>query len=301
MNKKIFIILLLTNAAWAGTYAATKSLMGHAPYYLITSIRYIIAAIPLLLIAYHRTGLRMNAMDVFKCGLMGIATFTLSPVLMYAGVGLSRSSDAAIITAMEPLLVSLGAYIYLREKIGRKTAFALLIAFGGAMTLSEFWNTNGMINPLGTFLILFGVFFESLYSVIGKQVLARHPALKVSAVTIALGSAFNMVTITALGLWPQAKGLTLSDWLVLVLYLSLLCTALGYTIWFVALKNTSTANVTITIFTQPALGILISWIWVNETPTATTIIGALIIFIAVASVIIGNNSKPTKHLQNQPL
>jgi len=92
-----------------------------------------------------------------------------------------------------------------------------------------------------------------------------------------------------------------SDWAILVFYLSAICTAVGYTVWFVALKDASTASVTLTIFTQPALGIVISWIWVSETPTATTLVGALVIFAAVASVVIGGPDKPGEQLKNQPL
>jgi drug/metabolite transporter (DMT)-like permease len=286
MKRRLFILLLLMNVIWAGSYVATKVLMAHAPFYLVTSLRYLIAADPMIAVAWYRPGLKMSLGDFFRCFLIGIATFTFCPVLMYAGVGMSRAADAAILTSTEPLLVSLGAYLYLREKISRRTLFALILAMGGAMLLSEFWKQSGAVNALGALLILAGVFFESWYSVLGKELLRRHAPFTVAAVSIGAACAVNVVALSALGQWGGTAGLTGSDWLLLALYLSTLCTFVGYTVWFVALQTDLASNVAITIFVQPAVGIVVAWIWVNEQPTAAQIIGTIVILLAVSIAVL---------------
>lgn len=292
MKKPIILFLILMNVAWAGTYSATKVLMEHAPFYLVTSLRYLLAVAPLLGMAWFRHGLSMNRGDWLRTAAMGIATFTLCPVLMYAGVGMSRSSDAAILTSMEPLLVSMGAYLYLREKIDRRTGIALITAFFGALLLSEFWKDKGAVSFLGTLLIVCGVYFESLYSVIGKKLIGRHPALKIMALALLCGCVVNVIALTALGLWPEAAGLTGSDWALMGIYLSLICTLVGYTVWLVALAEDAAAKVAITIFTQPVVGIVIAWIWVNEVPTAAQIVGTAVILGAVAAALVRFGKKP---------
>ena len=87
MKKKTLIVLLLINVVWAGTYPATKYLMQDTPFFLVTSLRYLIALAPLLLLAWLRYGLAFTAGDLLRCAVIGIATFTLCPALMYYGVG----------------------------------------------------------------------------------------------------------------------------------------------------------------------------------------------------------------------
>ncbi|MCZ7585998.1 MAG: DMT family transporter [Deltaproteobacteria bacterium] len=252
-------------------------------FFVITSMRYLISAGPLLAIAWWRHGLAMPARDLLLAGLMGVSTFTLCPILMYWGVGLSRAADAAIITATEPLMVSLGALFFLRERLDRRTALALATAFAGAAAISEFWKgSGGSVNPAGTLLISAGVFFEAAYSVIGKNLLRRHPPIKTTAVALGVACAVNSAALTALGWWPAAGALGVSDWLLLSVYLALLCTIVGYTFWFVALKDDAAARVAITIFSQPVIGVLIAWIWVDETPTLAQGFGGAVILAAVA-------------------
>ena len=216
MKKKTLIVLLLINVVWAGTYPATKYLMQDTPFFLVTSLRYLIALAPLLLLAWLRYGLAFTAGDLLRCAVIGIATFTLCPALMYYGVGLSRAADAAILTSAEPLLVSLGAYFYLRERVDRRTVAALLIAFGGALILSEVWRGGqGDINPLGTFFILAGVCFEAVYSVVDgalkgkrKKVKEGLEAAKVGVILFLVGLVFFelVLGISGFGLgrlgWP---------------------------------------------------------------------------------------------------
>jgi drug/metabolite transporter (DMT)-like permease len=282
MNRRVLLLLVAMNVLWAGTYSATKALMADAPFYLVTSIRYALAAVPLVVMAAARGSLSMPAGDLLRCALMGVATFTLTPLFMYAGVGISRAADGAVLTSLEPLLISLGAYLTLRERIAPRTVAALGVSFAGALLLSEFWRQARGINPWGTALILLGVLFEATYSVVGKALLARHSPLKLTAVSIASASAVNVLAITAWGAWPRAAGLSLPDWLLLAGYLAGVCTVFGYTVWFMVLSAHVTANVAITIFTQPALGILIAWAWLGERPSLPQIAGTAVVLAAVA-------------------
>jgi drug/metabolite transporter (DMT)-like permease len=295
MKRSTLVILLLMNVIWAGTYPATKALMAHAPYYLVTSLRYIIAALPLLLIAQVKYGLKMSAGDFGRAVVIGVASFTLSPIALYQGVTFSRAADAAVLVSIEPLLIAVGAYIFLREHIARRTALALLAAFGGVLLLSEFWRAHSVVRPLGTALILLAIFFETTYSLVGKSLLKRVPPLKITAVAITSASVINVVALSALGYWPAAGRLTHVDWLVLVGFLALLCSAFGYTLWYVALAQDLAANVAITVFVQPVVGIPLAWAWVGETPTAPQLLGALVILAAVAAAL-----RPARRAATEP-
>lgn len=285
MRGAVLTVLIVLNVLWAGTYSATKILMAKAPFFTVTSLRYLIAALPLLVFAAARVGLRMRPRDFAACALMGIATFTACPAAMYAGVNIARASDAAILTSAEPLLAALGAYLFLRERMSGPIVLGLLTAFAGALMLSEFWKTGGTVNPAGTALIVLGVFFEAMYSVIGKSLLAREEPLKITAVALGAACVANVGILAVTGDWRGAAALDGLDWWLLAVYLAGVCTVFGYTFWFVALRQDAVANVAITIFIQPIAGMAIAWLWVSETPTATQVAGAACVLAAVATTL----------------
>lgn len=302
MKKSTLLILLSLNVLWAGTYAATKLLMAQGHFFAITSLRYLIGIVPLVLLTHFRHGLRAGARDVLRCAVIGISTFTLAPLLIYAGVAIGRSADAAIITSTEPLLVSLGAYLYLRERLDRRTLAALLIAFAGAVLLSEFWTATDAARPASIMLIACGVFFEAFYSVLGKELLTRLPPLKVITLALLSGSAVNVLILSLTGRWPDFTHFQVVHWAILGGYLSLICTVVGYTFWFYALRETAVATVAITIFVQIPFGLAFSRLWVGEQPTGSQILGAAIILAAVSLAVVrprGAGREPPEFPPNQ--
>ena len=49
-----------------------------------------------------------------------------------------------------------------------------------------------------------------------------------------------------------------------VLYLATICTAIGYAVWFMVLKETDVNVTALTIFAQPVAGVLIAGFWLYE-------------------------------------
>ncbi|MDB6023545.1 MAG: hypothetical protein JWQ04_3402, partial [Pedosphaera sp.] len=49
-----------------------------------------------------------------------------------------------------------------------------------------------------------------------------------------------------------------------ILYLATICTAIGYAIWFVVIKETDVNVTAMTIFAQPVAGVAIAGLWLHE-------------------------------------
>jgi drug/metabolite transporter (DMT)-like permease len=48
------------------------------------------------------------------------------------------------------------------------------------------------------------------------------------------------------------------------LYLATVCTAIGYTLWFVVIRETDVNITALTIFVQPLAGVAIAAVWLHE-------------------------------------
>jgi drug/metabolite transporter (DMT)-like permease len=110
------------------------------------------------------------------------------------------------------------------------------------------------------FLLSFGC--EAGFSVIGKPVLARAGILKIITLGLAAGSAANLLW-DGPAAWSRLPTLTPESWVIL-LYLSVICTVVGYSAWYFAIRDADISFAALTILLQPPFGIAIAALWLRE-------------------------------------
>jgi len=118
--------------------------------------------------------------------------------------------------------------------------------------------------------------------VLGKPIVARASAVKMLAVALLTGTAINllidgrMTLRAATTLTPQAWGLLLA--------LAVICTAIGYTVWFIVIRECPVNVAALTIFAQSVFGVAIAALWVGEKLHWGQLFGSLAI---VAGLVLG--------------
>ena len=119
-----------------------------------------------------------------------------------------------------------------------------------------------------------------IYSLFGRDVLARHPAVPVTAWSILWGTA-AMVPFAA-GEWvagqrPEWTGPTVLG----TLYLGVAITALGYLLWNWALERVEAPRLAVFVNIQPLVGTLLGVLLLDEALTVYTVAGGLLILLGV--------------------
>ena len=74
----------------------------------------------------------------------------------------------------------------------------------------------------------------------------------------------------------SAANLTFAGWMA-ILFMASICTAVGYTYWFVVIQETDVNIAGLTIFMQPVAGFLIAILWIGDKPGANHLWGSLVI------------------------
>src|SRR5262249_53163912 len=150
----------------------------------------------------------------------------LAPRLQVAGVRQGQASDCSVLIALEPLITSIAAAIFLREHIGARRWAGFSFGILGVMLLAQVWRADFQLPGLtADFLFMASFVCETTYSVMGKRLIERAGFMKVLGVAIASAAAVNLL-LDGHGTLVAAQTMPLRAWLIIA-FLSLICTLAG--------------------------------------------------------------------------
>jgi drug/metabolite transporter (DMT)-like permease len=272
--------MIVMNCFWAGSYSAFKALRPHLDAGQVATLRFGLSALVLAAAWPWLRGAAPRDRDLVKTILMGVVVFVLAPRLQVAGVQRGHATDASVLMALEPLVTSVAAALFLREHIGPRRWIGFSLGLAGIVLMAEVWQP-GFELPGLTANALFAASFvcEAAYSVMGKPLLERSSLVKVFALALFAGTLVNGVldgprTLRAAAVLPVMA------WL-LMAYLTVICTLVGYVVWFVVIKQTEVNITVLTVFLQPVVGLLIATLALGESLRMGQLWGGLAIVLGL--------------------
>ena len=263
MKPSYLIILLVMNFFWAAVYSAYK-LLGHdLPAGAIVTLRFGLAGLILLVAWRWLPGPAPRGRDLLvTCG-MGLMLYVGGQRLQVYGNQIGSAGNSAVLMAVEPLLTSVAAAIFLREHIGPRRLIGFVLGMIGVALLNGLGRADFQWTSLGASLIFLSSFVcEAAYSVMGKPIVTRASPMKMLAISISVGTVTNLL-IDGRDTFAKAQTLTLDAWL-LIFALALICTAIGYSLWFIIIRDCPVNVAALTIFSQAVFGVIIARVWLKE-------------------------------------
>jgi drug/metabolite transporter (DMT)-like permease len=277
------ISLLVMNCLWAASYSVFKALSPALDAGNLTTLRFGLAALVLLACWRLFPGESPRGRDLARTMLMGILVFTIAPRLQVRGVQLGQATDASVLMALEPLIASLAAAIFLREHIGPRRCVGFALGMAGVVAMNEVWRPDFHLPGLAAnALILLSFAVETCYSVMGKPLLGRANLFKILTIALLSGTSCNLA-LNGDAATRAAAAMSLESWLLLA-YLTIICTVVGFALWFTVIQQTDISVASLTVFLQPVSGVLIAMVWLGESLRWGQLWGSLVI---VAGLVIG--------------
>jgi drug/metabolite transporter (DMT)-like permease len=149
--------------------------------------------------------------------------------------------------------------------------------------LHEVWRPDFHWTGLTASLVFLSSFVcEAAYSVLGKPIVLRASVMKMLALSLLAGTLGNLL-IDGPHTLRLAATLSLKTWSVLIA-LALICTAIGYSIWFIIIKECPVNVAALTVFSQSVFGVVLAAVWVKEPLHWGQLLGCLTI---VAGLVLG--------------
>ncbi len=195
----------------------------------------------------------------------------------------TTSTQAGVISASVPVLVALGAWIYLSEPINRVTIFGLLLSIAGVISLTVTQDSESMAqNPiLGNMLETLAMVFAAANMVIIKKLSTRYNPWSLTAMQILGGTLFFLPGLFKIinmdsSVWTRSLILNL-------IYLGAFVSFGAFGLYNWGMSRISAAKASSYINLIPVTAILTGWIILGETlnllqsvSTAIVIAGVLI-------------------------
>lgn len=216
---------------------------------------------------------------------MGALGFAAAIAFAHWGITYSTATNAALLIVVEPLAIMLLGPPLLGERLTRREALGAALAVAGAVlvvadgvpglttTLAPHWRGDVL-------LVLAGLAYAS-YSLLGRGVLLRRPALAVTAESIVWGAV--VITPLAAAEWVSgARPAVTVPAVVGTAYLAVVITAGGYAAWNWALARVPAPRAAVFLNVQPIVGALLGVLLLGDTLTPFIAAGGALSVLGLA-------------------
>lgn len=289
MSMRILLVLLFV--IWSNAFTAIKYLREFFTPAELVLARFLpvavfcaawLLAVPKLrresAAALKRSPLRLAAM-----GLTGISGYNL---FLYIGQSEIKPGAAALLTTLAPLITLFLAIAFLKERVPVRRVLGILIAFAGLYVVVR-WGRVGLGRVTGishpelryALITALAPLSWAIYTIVGKNVLRETSPVVVTYLSIVIG-VLPFLGEADGGFFRALAALGTTQWLAL-LHLSVLCTLVGFWIWFKALSRLPTTSVASFIYLNPPFAALFGWLFFKEEITGFFLAGAAVVLLGL--------------------
>jgi drug/metabolite transporter (DMT)-like permease len=281
---RIWTLLLLAQAIWAGSYVAMKVAGEAMPVGAVVVFRYGIASLAYLFLIPFVGLPRLAKRDWALVAALGVINFALTPTLQVESLRLTRATDVSLLIGLEPMLTVILAGLILREHLNPRIIGAMVLGLAGVWILSDptaAADEAARNRFLGNMLFLGSLLCEAAVTISGGRLAKLYSPLP----TIAAMKAFGLIAAAIfyapvmVEISPSTFGVT--AWGALI-YLALLPSLFAYSVWYWAIRRVPVNQMAPTLFAQPFVGAFLGWLLLGEVLGPRTWAGGALILAALA-------------------
>ncbi|GAA0814103.1 EamA family transporter [Spirilliplanes yamanashiensis] len=277
MRSTVLLVTAVTPAVWGSTYAVTTELLPPDRPLLAGTLRALPAG--LLLLAITR---RLPTGDWWwRAAVLGTLNIGAFFALLFVAAYRLPGGVAAVLGAAQPLVVAALTVLLLTERVALRTVLAGLTgAAGVALTVLT---AQATLDPIGIAAGTLGTASMAFGLVLTKRWGRPAPLLTVTGWQLTAGGLVLLpLTLVAEGLPRMLTPTNLTGYA----YLSLVGTALAYTLWFRGLERLPAASVSLLGLLSPLVATVIGWVVLGQSLTVVQVVGMV---VALGGLILGQN------------
>ena len=287
MSKKriqSIVLLLCATFIWGITFPAVKYILGYITYFQLLFLRFGFASIIGIFIIVRYRGFLKNNKALWYLILLGISLF-VSFVFQTAGLKFTTPSKSAFITSLYVVFTPVLSALLFRKKINKYVIVALVLSLIGLVFLSQIDLRSLSSVNVGDVLTFF-CSISFAFQIILTEVLVRDmPSLLVTSFQIFV--AFILTTPFAISNGSLTLPLPV---LLLTMFLGVFASFLAVQAESFALQHIDSTEASLIFVLEPVFAYLFSFIFFKEVLNLKSVIGAILVIVAMIIVAIDNKS-----------
>lgn len=275
--------IILAVFLWGGSFAAMRSVVGDIGAFSMMSLRSLIAAavlVPFLPVFYRQFRSSFRPGD----GKLILFTVLMQPCLYFLfesnALRFTSASQAGMISAIVPILTAIGAWLVLKEPLGKRMIAGITMAVGGivVITLSGGDDSGASRPVLGNFLEFLAMVCAAANLVAVRGLSRRYNTWLLTALQTGAGAVFFLP-----GLLPLVRsgiGFTDIPWLPL-LYLGIGSSLAAFGLYNFGMGRIPAARASSFINLVPVAAAMGAWLFLNERLSPTQMAGGAVVLLGV--------------------
>ncbi len=276
--------IVFTVLAWASAFVVIRGVAPHVGGGALALGRLAVGAIALgILVGAQRRWVRPTRSDWIRLVVYGVGWFGAYNVALNLAEQTLDAGTTAMIVNIGPILIAVGAGLFLGEGIPRWLAIGAAVAFAGVVLIgvgtSLVADGERPIDPVGVLWCLLAAVTYAVGVLAQKPMAGRLPASQMALIGCVIGMvacfpfAGQLVSELAVAAPPTWAGIA---------YLGIVPTALAFTTWGYALGRVPAGQLGISTYVVPPLAILLGLQVFGEVPAPLAIAGGVLCLVGVA-------------------
>lgn len=279
LSTSVLVAIVVTVLAWASAFLVIRGVAPHFSGGALALGRLVVGSVLLSFVLIGRRWVWPSRGEWLLILVFGIAWFGAYNVALNTAEQTLDAGTSAMIVNIGPILIALGAGIFLGEGIAKWLVIGASVAFAGVVLIGFGMGASGFSDISGMLWALLAAVTYAIGVICQKRVLRRVPAAQVTWMGCIIGT---IVCLPFVGqLIPELADAPASS-ILGVVYLGAVPTALAFSTWAYALSKMPAGQLGVTTYVVPAIVIVFGFVFFREIPGVLAIAGGVLALIGVA-------------------
>jgi len=275
-------ILVVQQTLGALTFPIAKYGLAIIEPFTFAFYRYILSSLILLgIVRIRAKGPAIEKKDYKKILALGFLIIPFNQTTYLYGQKLTGAGHGALLFATVPIWLFIGGMFYLKERFVMRRALGVIVGLAGVIVIL----TGGAIHLgtqylIGDMLILIAVWAWAAYTLLGKPLVLKYGAFRVTAYALASGSAIYFPFGLYRAIIFDYASATLGAWLT-VIYVTLGVSVGSYVLWYWLLKYMEATKIAVFHNLQPVVAAGTAAVFLGEPIGWSFILGGIVVLTGV--------------------
>jgi drug/metabolite transporter (DMT)-like permease len=276
-------ILLVLSIIWGSAFVAIRIADFELSPINLTLLRWLVSCAGFLVVAVFigKPKTKLERRDLPRLLVISMFNVPFYHLALNFAEKTVSSGLAGFMSSLNPIFAAVFSAYFLKEKIGKRLALALIIGITGALVLALPDQTFSSGEPFVGLLELLVVSLSFAgFSALSKPLIHKYGSAPVT-IWAGLTGTIMLLPLLSPSFVTEATALSSTGWLS-ILFLAILSTVAGYLMFYTLVSRGAVSRLSIQLYLIPVISVIVGVLLLQESVSVYTIIGGAILLFSIA-------------------